>query len=55
MASAFKGNLPPSYAVTPISGFDMSGLSGLQFFVAYGTSLTEMINNTRFKMVYQVP
>ena len=52
---AFTGNLPPGHAVTPISGFDVRGLSGVQFFVAYGTSLTEMLNNARFKMVYQVP
>ena len=55
VAGAFTGNLPPSYAVTPISGFDVRGLSGVQFFMAYGTSLTEMLNNARFKMVYLVP
>jgi hypothetical protein len=55
VAGAFKGNLPPTYAVTPFAGLDVSGLSGVQFFVAYGTSLTEMLNNARFKMVYQVP
>ena len=43
------------HAVTPISGFDVRGLTGVQFFVAYETSLTEMVNNARFKMVYQVP
>lgn len=55
VVGAFTGNLPPSHAVTPISGFDVRGLSGAQFFVAYGTSLTEMVANARFKMVYQVP
>ena len=55
VAGAFVGNLPPNYAVTPISGFDARGLSGVQFFVAYGTSLAEMLGSARFKMVYQVP
>lgn len=55
VAGAFVGNLPPNHTVTPIAGFDVRGLSGVQFFMAYGTSLTEMLSSARFKMVYQVP
>lgn len=55
VAGAFVGNLPPNHPVTPIAGFDVRGLSGVQFFMAYGTSLTEMLSSARFKMVYQVP
>lgn len=55
VAGAFVGNLPPNHTLTPIAGFDVRGLSGVQFFMAYGTSLTEMLSSARFKMVYQVP
>lgn len=55
VAAAFKGNLPASHSVTPIAGFDLRGLSGSQFFVGYGTSFTDVINNARFQMVYRVP
>lgn len=55
VAGAFMGNLPPNHTLTPIAGLDVRGLSGVQFFMAYGTSLTEMLSSARFKMVYQVP
>ncbi len=55
VAAAFKGNLPPSYSVTPIAGFDVRGLSGTQIFVGYGTSFTDLISNARFRMVYRMP
>lgn len=55
VAATFKGDLPPSFAVTRIAGFDVRGLSGTQIFVGYGTSFTDMVSNARFKMVYRMP
>ncbi len=52
---AFTGNLPPAYAVTPIAGVDLTGLSGTSIYLAYGTSFSEMLTSARFKEVYRVP
>lgn len=52
---SFAGNLAPTYSVTPLSGVDLRGLTGIPIFVGYGTSLTEMINNARYKEVYRTP
>ncbi len=34
---------------------NVSGLRGTQFFLGYGTSLADMLNNGKFQLIYTVP
>ncbi len=38
-----------------LASTDLSGLSGAQFYVGYGTSAEEMLAAGRYRIVYQVP
>ena len=42
-------------ALSILDGTDLSGASGAQFFVGYGTSADEMISAGGFRITYQVP
>jgi len=38
-----------------LAGTDLSGMSGAQFYVGYGTTAEEMMAAERYRIMYQVP
>lgn len=42
-------------AVNVLANTDISGISGTQFWVGYGTSAEEMIASWRLRLMYEVP
>ena len=52
---SFTGNLPPSYSVQVFKALDLRPLAGIPIFLGYGTSLTDMVSNSRFREVYRIP
>jgi hypothetical protein len=53
-APAWQGTLAASQTVPILELVNVSGLRGTQFFLGYGTSLTDMLNNAKFQLIYTV-
>lgn len=54
-APAWQGTLAASQTVPILELVNVSSLRGTQFFLGYGTSLADMLNNAKFQLIYTVP
>jgi len=52
--SLSNGKLASQTTLISFSGLNLSSLNGLSFIAGYGTSINEMIDNSRFKFFYTV-
>lgn len=47
--------LPTLYSMAILQATNVSALSGATIYTGYGTSLSDMLNNSKFRLVYTVP
>lgn len=49
-----NGTLPSALTIPIVSGMNLTPLAGLDVYLGYGTSITELVGSSRYKKVYTV-